>query len=154
MSESSSALPEAGSAPGPVIPGTHAQAVLEQLPDWGDLVTIVLHGGCVFEFKGPFPPGSVGRGYFNLQGTRPGFEGHLKLAAIDHIGFQDRPHAGRMAHALTFNDAQGQTLFKVFLGRDADGEIWPQQLAAYAALRSSLATAPDASDALSGGSEA
>ena len=153
MSESSAVLPEAGSAQGPVIPGTQARAVLEQLPDWGDLVTIVLHGGCVFEFKGPFPPGSVGRGYFNLQGTRPGFEGHLKLAAIDHIGFQDRRHVGRMAHALTFDDADGKTLFKVFLGRDADGEIWPHQLAAYAALRSTLATATDAGDAASGGSE-
>lgn len=118
-----------------VIPGARAQELLEDLPAWGDLVTIVLHGGCVFEFKGPFPPGSVGRGFYNLQGTRPGFEGHLKLDAIDHIAFQDRPHAGRIAHALTFNDARGRNLFKVFLGRDSDGNIWPEQLSRYAALR-------------------
>lgn len=117
------------------IPGERAQAVLEMLPDWGHLVTIVLHGGCVFEYKGPFPPGEVGRGFYNLQGTRPGFEGHLRLDAIDHIGFQDRPHAGRAAHALTFNDRTGRNLFKVFLGRDADGEIFPEQLERYEALR-------------------
>lgn len=123
-----------------VIEGIHAQQVLEELPSWGDVVTIVLHGGCVFEYKGPFPAGTVGRGYYNLQGTRPGFEGHLKLDAIDHIGFQDRPHAGRIAHALTFNDASGANLFKVFLGRDAQGDIHAEQISAYEALRATLAT--------------
>ena len=118
-----------------VLPGLQALGVLEQLPGWGDLVTIVLHGGCVFEYKGPFPRGEVGRGFYNLKGTRPGFEGHIRLDAIDHIGFQDRPHAGRMAHALCFNDAGGRNIFKVFLGRDASGEIWPEQLSAYEALR-------------------
>jgi putative heme utilization carrier protein HutX len=129
-----------------VIPGERAQEVLEALPAWGDLTTIVLHGGCVFEYKGPFPPGSVAKGFYNLQGTRPGFEGHLRLEAIDHIGFQDRPHAGRVAHALTFNDKRGRNLFKVFLGRDADGEIWPDQIAAYEALRSEAISTPTNDD--------
>lgn len=119
------------------LPGHRAQEILELLPSWGDVVTIVLHGGCVFEYKGPFPPGEVARGFYNLQGTRPGFEGHLRLDAVDHIGFQDRQHAGRIAHALTFNDSDGRNLFKVFLGRDADGNIWPEQIAAYEALRAS-----------------
>lgn len=128
-----------------IIPGTLALGVLKVLPDWGDLVTIVLHGGCVFEFKGPFPKGKVGRGFYNLDGTVPGFHGHLKLDAIDYIGFQDRPHAGRIAHALTFNDRDAHNLFKVFLGRDSKGTIWPHQLEAYeslrvAALKSDLAT--------------
>ena len=95
----------------------------------------MLRGGCVFEFKGPFPPGTVGSGFYNLQGSRPGFEGHLRLDAIDHVGFQDRLHAGRTAHALTFNDARGRNLFKVFLGRDGNGDIRPAQLSRYEALR-------------------
>jgi putative heme utilization carrier protein HutX len=131
--------------PEQVIPGARARELLEDLPAWGDLVTIVLHGGCVFEFKGPFPPGTVGRGFYNLQGTRPGFEGHLRLDAIDHIAFQDRPHAGRIAHALTFNDARGRNLFKVFLGRDPDGNIWPEQIERYEALRRTAV--PHAADA-------
>jgi putative heme utilization carrier protein HutX len=124
-----------GTAPPPAIPGEQALEVLRALPDWGDVVTIVLHGGCVFEYKGPFPPGEVGSGYYNLKGTRPGFEGHLRLDAIDHIAFQDRQHAGRAAHALTFNDADGGNLFKVFLGRDGNGEILADQLRRYEALR-------------------
>ncbi|WP_414683297.1 ChuX/HutX family heme-like substrate-binding protein, partial [Methylophaga sp. UBA3996] len=40
------------------MPGEQAQALLEQLADWGTMTTIVLHGGSVFEFMGPFPKGS------------------------------------------------------------------------------------------------
>ncbi|MEE4278952.1 MAG: heme utilization cystosolic carrier protein HutX [Halieaceae bacterium] len=134
-SDASDTPPSADADAKVTLPGSRAQAILEQLPHWGDVVTIVLHGGCVFEYKGPFPPGEVGRGFYNLKGTRPGFEGHIKLDAIDHIGFQDRQHAGRIAHALTFNDKGGRNLFKVFLGRDEHGEIWPQQIERYEALR-------------------
>jgi hypothetical protein len=119
----------------PRLPGTRALALLNDLPDWGNVVTIVLHGGCVFEFKGPFPAGTLGRGFLNLDGPVPGFHGHLKLDAIDHIGFQDRPHAGRVAYALTFNNAAGENLFKVFLGRDEQGNHFPEQLSRFDALR-------------------
>ena len=109
------------------LPAERALSVLQDLPFWGDLVTIVLHGGCVFEYKGPFPKGEVGSGFYNLTGTRPGFEGHINLKAIDHIGFQSRQHAGRMAYALNFNDKYGANLFKVFLGRNDLGEIYTDQ---------------------------
>ena len=102
-------------------------SVLRDLPSWGDLVTIVLHGGCVFEYKGPFPAGEIGKGFYNLKGTRPGFEGHINLKAIDHIAFQVRKHAGRVAYALNFNDKEEANLFKVFLGRNGAGEIYPDQ---------------------------
>ena len=109
------------------LPADRALSVLQDLPTWGDLVTIVLHGGCVFEYKGPFPEGEVGRGFYNLRGTRPGFEGHINIKAIDHIAFQSRRHAGRMAYALNFNDKYGANLFKVFLGRNNVGEIYTDQ---------------------------
>ena len=102
-------------------------SVLRDLPSWGDLVTIVSHGGCVFEYKGPFPAGEIGKGFYNLKGPRPGFEGHINLKAIDHIAFQVRKHAGRVAYALNFNDKEGANLFKVFLGRNVAGEIYPDQ---------------------------
>ena len=103
------------------------ESVLRDLPSWGDLVTIVSHGGCVFEYKGPFPAGEIGKGFYNLKGTRLGFEGHINLKAIDHIAFQVRKHAGRVAYALNFNDKEEANLFKVFLGRNGAGEIYPDQ---------------------------
>jgi putative heme utilization carrier protein HutX len=124
------------------LPGSEALTLLRQLPDWGTVVTIVLHGGSVFEFKGPFPQGEEGRGFYNLDGPVPGFHGHLNLAAIDYIGFQEKPHAGRPAYALTFNNFRKGNIFKVFLGRDSDGEIWPEQLRRFEALKQSAIPLP------------
>lgn len=117
------------------LPASEVLALLKTLPEWGTVVTIVLHGGSVFEFKGPFPAGDVGRGFYNLDGPVPGFHGHLNLGAIDYVGFQEKPHAGRPAYAITFNSWQLGNVFKVFLGRDADGEIWPDQLARFESLK-------------------
>lgn len=117
------------------VPKDQVLQLLEDLPNWGPVVTIVLHGGCVFEYKGSFPAGSVARGYYNLQGSGPGFYGHLRLNALHHVAFQDTPHAGRQAHALVFADDSDNPLFKVFLGRDEKGDIWSEQLERYEALR-------------------
>lgn len=119
----------------PSLPGSDALGLLQDLPDWGNVVTIVLHGGCVFEFKGPFPSGSVAEGYLNLEGPVPGFHGHLRLDAIASVGFQERPHRGRESYAFTFDDASGKNLFKVFLGREQSGEIIASQLHRFTALR-------------------
>lgn len=118
------------------LPGEDALALLQELHHWGNVTTIVLHGGSVFEYKGPFPIGRVAEGYYNLDGPVPGFHGHLKLDAIATIGFQDRAHRGRASYALTFNDADGNTIFKVFLGRDEDGEIIAEQLQRFQQIRS------------------
>ncbi|GMA84730.1 hypothetical protein GCM10025855_42650 [Shewanella glacialipiscicola] len=82
------------------------------------MTTIVLHGGSVFEFMGPFPKGSVAEGFYNLSGPVPGFHGHLNLKLVNHIRFQDKQHRGRESYAFVFENAEGEVIFKVFLGRD------------------------------------
>jgi hypothetical protein len=119
----------------PVIPGGQAEALLRELAGWGKLTTIVLHGGCVFEFKGPFPEGSIGEGYYNLDGPVPGFHGHIRLDAIDHIAFQVRAHRGRQSYALNFQNSDDENLFKVFLGRDDEGNVLAHQLKAFEKLQ-------------------
>lgn len=109
------------------LPGTDAEALLKQLSDWGPVTTIVIHQGSVFEFKGPFPKGSIGHGFYNLTGPVPGFHGHLNLKDIDHIAFQTKPHRGRESYAFVFNTAEGTAIFKVFLGRDEHGELFADQ---------------------------
>jgi len=114
--------------------------LLRKLPDLGNTTTIVLHGGCVFEYKGRFPEGTLAEGFYNLHGESAaagyeGFEGHLRLEAMTRVRFQDRPHRGRASFAFVFEDDKGHCLFKVFLGRDADGELVPEQLAFFERLR-------------------
>ncbi|THK40438.1 heme utilization cystosolic carrier protein HutX [Methylophaga sp. SB9B] len=110
-----------------IMPGQNAQQLLEQICDWGPMTTIVIHGGSVFEFGGPFPRGSVAEGFYNLQVDGHGFHGHLNLQKVEQISFQTKPHRGRESYAFVFEDANGDVIFKVFLGRDEQGELITSQ---------------------------
>ncbi|NRB38844.1 MAG: heme utilization cystosolic carrier protein HutX [Pseudomonadales bacterium] len=124
-----------------------AQELLEQISDWGNVTVIIIHGGSVFEFKGPFPKGSVAEGYYNLkgagegEGAAAGFEGHLKLDKIATISLQEKPHRGKDSYSLVFINQKEETVFKIFLGREADGEIIASQLATFRQLQNSAVTA-------------
>ncbi len=117
------------------IPGNKALSLLEEIAQWGNTTTIILHGGCVFEFKGPFPTGSMAEGFYNLKGQQPGFEGHLNLEKIAKINFQDKPHRGRQSYALVFNNHDEQCIFKIFVGREANGELITHQVERFKALQ-------------------
>lgn len=123
----------------PALQGTEALALLQQISLWGNTTTIVLHGGCVFEFKGDFPTGDIAEGFYNLKGTT-GFEGHLNLDAIKTIQFQSKNHRGRESHALVFTDKNSDAIFKIFLGRDANGELLQHQLEKFEQLRNAAIT--------------
>lgn len=116
-------------------PGERAEELLRELATWGNTTTIVVHGGSVFEFKGPFPAGSMAEGYYNLHGPVPGFHGHLRLDRIARVRFQEKTHRGRASYAFCFDTDQSETVFKVFLGRDEAGHLIPEQLAAYEKLK-------------------
>ena len=117
--------------------GSQAEALMRELATWSNTTTIILHGGCVFEFKGPFPEGSIAEGFYNLDGPVPGFHGHINLKAIDYIGFQERAHRGRESYAFTFQDKEDQNIFKVFLGRDSDGQLLAEQVKAFQQIKTS-----------------
>lgn len=118
----------------PVIPGAQSELLLKEISDWGNVTTIVFSGGSVFEFKGEFPEGKSDFGFYNLHGPTPGLHGHLKLDNVDHISFQTKPHRGRESYALVFNDSNNDVIFKIFLGRDANGELLSNQKAMFFAL--------------------
>lgn len=113
------------------LPGSLAMALMEELSNWGNTTTIILQGGCVFEFKGVFPGGEIAEGYYNLKSNGQGFEGHIKLEVIERVTFQSREHRGQESHAFVFEDKKGDAIFKVFLGRDETGELITEQVSAF-----------------------
>jgi putative heme utilization carrier protein HutX len=124
----------------PVISGDHAEKLLSEISTWGNVTTIVIHQKSVFEFKGPFPEGVSDSGYYNLKGEFPGFEGHLNLTAVDHIAFQEKLHRGRQSYAFVFTTESGAAIFKIFLGRDSEGNIHNSQLALYENIKQTYGT--------------
>ncbi len=62
--------------------GSEAEALLREVATWGKTTTVILHGGCVFEFKGTFPAGNLGMGYYNLDGATSMGKSFLAAAII------------------------------------------------------------------------
>lgn len=123
--------------------GSWAQSLLEELTGWGPLTTIVESEGSIFEFKGAFPAGKPGHGYFNLyskEGT--GLHGHLLLSQVSHIALLAKPFMGKASYSLQFFAANGRTMFKVYLGRDKLRQLLPEQVALFEQLRVRLIAQP------------
>lgn len=111
-------------------PGEQTEALLSRLTTWGPLTTIVESAGSIFEFKGPFPAGRSGHGYYNLGGDG-GLHGHLKLQAIRQIALLSKPFMGRPSHAFVFITEDGRCAFKIYLGRDEARQLLPAQVSLF-----------------------
>ncbi|OBT15507.1 HuvX protein [Vibrio sp. UCD-FRSSP16_10] len=106
----------------------HAQAILEALPSWGKVTTIVHSFGSIFEYKAPFPKGKVAHGYYNLMGREGELHGHLKLDLVKHVAIVSKPFHKMESHFIGFYDEQGECVFKVYLGRNQKRQLFPEQL--------------------------
>ncbi|MDP4494230.1 heme utilization cystosolic carrier protein HutX [Vibrio sp. AH4] len=118
-----------------VVDGAQAQTILESLPAWGPVTTIMTVAGCIFEVKAPFPKGKLARGYYNLMGREGELHGHLKLENISHVALVSKPFMGRESHYFGFFTAQGENAFKIYLGRDEKRELLPEQVARFKAMQ-------------------
>lgn len=85
------------SPPAGMMPGQQAQPLLEQLAEWGPMTTIVIHGGSVFEFSGPFPKGSQAEGSITCILTGMAFMGILICRKLNTFAFRPNPtEAGKV----------------------------------------------------------
>lgn len=119
------------------IDGAHFVEVMGDLTDWGAVTLIVNTGDVVLEARGEIPAGSLGRGYYNLHGKPIG--GHLKADACGMIAFVSRELFSAMTHSIQFYAKAGHCMFKVYLGRDENRAMRPEQIERFVALRDRLA---------------
>ncbi len=111
--------------------------VMGNIADWGDVTLIVHTDDGIMEFTGPVPSGSVGRGYFNLSGSK-GLHGHLRHDRCAGAAFMERPFFGRLSASIVFFNLDGGIMFKIFVGRDEERELIASQLQAFRALADRL----------------
>ena len=105
---------------------------------WGPVVFIVHTPDIVLECEGPIPPGTFGRGYFNLHGDSP-IGGHIKAENCKTIAFVMRPFMGRESRSIQFFNAAGEAIFKIFVRRDEARELIGEQVKLFDELKASLA---------------
>jgi putative heme utilization carrier protein HutX len=121
-----------------VVPGSAFEAVMADMTTWGDVLLIVHTPDIVLECAGRIPPGEFGRGYFNLHGDSP-IGGHFRAANCKHIAFVMRPFMGRASRSIQFFNAAGEAMFKVFVRRDKERNLLPDQMRRFDDLRARMA---------------
>jgi len=116
--------------------------VWQDITGWGPVVFIVHTADGVFETACIIPPGTHARGYFNIHGDSP-LGGHLKIERCAAIYFVDRPFFKRRSCSVQFINGDGQAMFKIFVARDEEKNLKPEQLARFEKLRAEAAIAKE-----------
>jgi putative heme utilization carrier protein HutX len=116
------------------IAGSLFEEAWRDLTEWGEITFIVHTRDGVFETKGSVPPGTMGRGYFNIHGDSP-IGGHLRADRCRFIYFIDRSFFGKRSCSVQFVNEEGGVMFKIFVGRNEDRSLKADQLARFEALR-------------------
>ncbi len=120
------------------IEGKHFVPVMKQLTEWGNMTLIVHTNDIIMEFKGEIPEGAVGRGFYNLVGGEH-LSGHLRHQNCADIFLVERQFMNRDTAAVMFMNNEGGCMFKVFLGRDAQGQLDAEQLPRFRELSAVIA---------------
>ncbi len=121
-----------------IVAGSLFEEIMRELTAWGEVLFIVHTPDVVLECAGKIPPGTFGRGYFNLHGDSP-IGGHLRAENCKYIAFVSRPFMGRSSRSLQFFNAAGEAMFKIFVRRDEARNLLPEQVEKFDALRERLA---------------
>lgn len=122
-----------------LIDGSRFEEIMSAITSWGRILFIVHTPDIVLECSGELPPGTVGRGYFNMHGDSP-IGGHIKFENCQAIAFVSRPFMGRQSCSVQFFNGQGEAMFKIFVRRDEKRELVAEQLAEFNSLKERYAT--------------
>lgn len=112
--------------------------IWQDMTSWGEILFIVNTPDIVLECHGTLPAGSSAQGWFNVHGDSP-IGGHIKADNCREVGFVDRKFHGRRSCSIQFYNAAGEAMFKVFVRRDAERQLLPEQTARFEALRARYA---------------
>ncbi|MDF1632718.1 heme utilization cystosolic carrier protein HutX [Mycoplana sp. MJR14] len=110
------------------IDGSRFVEVLGDIAEWGDITFIVHTSDAIVEFSGPMPRGRMGHGMYNLQGGGSGLSGHLRPENCKAIFLVRRPFMGMETMSVQFFNAHGETIFKIYVGRDAEKKLKADQV--------------------------
>lgn len=110
------------------IDGSRFVDVLTDIAEWGDITFIVHTKDAIVEFSGPMPQGRIGHGMYNLRGGGAGLSGHLRPENCNSILLVRRPFMGMETMSVQFFNADGETIFKIYVGRDSEKKLKADQI--------------------------
>jgi putative heme utilization carrier protein HutX len=122
------------------ITGEYFIDVMQDVSGWGSITFIVHTKDAIVEFEGPLPGGTSGHGFYNLKGGG-GLSGHLRGANCHAIIFLRRSFMGMETLSIQFFNADGESMFKIFVGRDENRRLKADQIERFATLETRFAAA-------------
>lgn len=122
------ALPDAK-----IVDGSNFDMIWEEVTTWGDVLFLIHTGDIIAEISGELPPGNHSQKYFNLRHQK-GLSGHIKAEHCQYIAFIERKFMKMSTASMIFLNYMGQSMFKIFVGRDEKHQLKPEQLEKFRAL--------------------
>jgi putative heme utilization carrier protein HutX len=120
------------------VEGNRFDEIWSELTDWGDVLFLIHTKDIVAEVEGSLPAGTHGQGYFNIHGDSP-IGGHIKADNCKEIFLIDRAFHGRRSCSVQFFNGEGESMFKIFVRRDKERNLLPEQLAKFEELKAKTA---------------
>ena len=112
--------------------GSRIVEILQAVAAWDDAVTFIAHTpDAIVEVTGKLPNGKVGHGFYNFQEAEAGgVHGHIYYENCAAVYLMERPFMGKATCSLNFINKNGGAMFKIFVGRDENGELKQHQIEA------------------------
>ncbi len=120
------------------VDGARFDEIWGELTSWGNVLFLIHTKDIVAEVEGSLPAGTHGQGYFNIHGDSP-IGGHIRAANCKEIFLIDRLFHGRRSCSVQFFNGEGESMFKVFVRRDKERNLLPEQLEKFEALKARMA---------------
>lgn len=111
------------------------EAIWNAMTGWEKTTFILANAGGIVEIAGALPKGKFMHGMFNLMDKSCPLGGHLFVEELGSIWFVSKPFFNKESHSIQFFDKNGNQMFAVYLGRNAEREIIPSVKEGYNALR-------------------
>lgn len=119
------------------IEGGRFEEIWSELTGWGEVLFLIHTKDIVAEVEGSLPAGTQGQGYFNIHGDSP-IGGHIKADNCKEIFLIDRAFHGRRSCSVQFFNGEGESMFKIFVRRDKERNLLPDQLQKFEALKAKI----------------
>ncbi len=113
-------------------------AIIAEISQWGKLTVIVQNESTILEVKASFPAGTYGHGYYNLKSKDTPIGGHIKIDDLAAIFFVSKPFMKMKTYSIQFFNNNGNAMFRLYLGRDEERVIIPEQIEKFLALKGSM----------------
>ncbi|MCX8578498.1 MULTISPECIES: heme utilization cystosolic carrier protein HutX [unclassified Gilliamella] len=126
------ALPDAK-----IVDGSYFDMIWDEVTTWGDVLFLIHTGDVIAEISGELPPGSHSQKYFNLRHQK-GLSGHIKAEHCQYIAFIERKFMKMSTASMIFLNHMGQSMFKIFVGRDEKHQLKQDQLEKFRALANKI----------------